>query len=134
MNEPAPIQNPTAGQPLSPWQLFWRRLKRRRIAMAGGIILIVLYLVAVIAGFIAPYGYERQDRDRFFHPPTWPGFSGFHVVIARYEALPGNFNYRAVPGDTKPVRFLVHSDKYKLFGVIPATLHLFGTDDDNYPV
>jgi peptide/nickel transport system permease protein len=134
MNETAPIQYRTAEPPLSPWQLFWRRLKQRRIAMAGGVILIVLYLVALFAGFVAPYNFDRLDRDRFFHPPTWPRFSGFHLVVPRYEQLPGSFHYRAVPNDTKPVHFLVHTGKYKLFGVIPATLHLFGTGNENYPV
>ncbi|MBU6410197.1 MAG: hypothetical protein KGR98_07400, partial [Verrucomicrobia bacterium] len=28
--------------PLAPWQLFWRRLARRRLALAGGIILLCL--------------------------------------------------------------------------------------------
>ena len=134
MNEFAPNQNPSAQVPLSPWQLFRRRLKQRRIAMAGGVILIVLYLVALLAGFVAPYSFDRQDRDRFFHPPTWPQLSGLHLAVPRYEQLPGTFNYRAVPNDTKPVRFFVAGDKYKLFGLIPATIHLFGTGNDQYPV
>jgi hypothetical protein len=37
---------------LSPWQIFWQRLKHRRIAMIGGAILIFLYLVSIFAGFI----------------------------------------------------------------------------------
>ena len=134
MNETAPTQNSAAGQPLSPWQLFWRRLKRRRIAMAGGAVLIGLYLAALFAGFVTPYSYDRQDRDRFFHPPTWLRFSGMHLVVPRYEPLPGSFNYRASPNDTKPVHFFISGDKYKLFGLISATVHLFGTGDDQYPV
>jgi peptide/nickel transport system permease protein len=134
MNEAAPIQNPAAQLPLSPWQLFWRRLKQRRIAMAGGVILIVLYLVALLAGLVAPYSYDRQDRDRFFHPPTWLRLSGFHLVVPRYQQEPGTFVYQAVPGDTKPVRFFVSGGKYKLLGLIPATIHLFGTGSDQYPV
>jgi len=134
MNEATPIQNPAAGRTLSPWQLFRRRLKRRRIAVAGGMVLIGLYLVALFAGFIAPHSFERLDRDRFFHPPTWPQLAGFHLVVPRDEPLPGNFKYRAVPDDTRPVRFFVRGDKYRLFGLIPAAVHLFGTGDDNYPV
>jgi peptide/nickel transport system permease protein len=134
MNEIAHIQDPTVEQPLSPWQLFWRRLRQRRIAMVGGVILIGLYLVALFAGFVAPYSYGRQDRDRFFHPPTWPRLSGSYLVVLRYEQLPGDFNYRAVPNDTRPIHFFVRGDEYKLFGLIPATIHLFGTGDPNYPV
>ena len=113
MNITAPSQNLTAEQPLSPWQMFRRRLKQRRIAMVGGVILIGLYFVALVAGFAAPYHFERQDRDRFFHPPTWPQLSGFRLVVPRYEQLPGSFNYRAVTGDSKPIHFFVRGDKYK---------------------
>ena len=101
--------------------------------MIGGAILIFLYLVALFSGFVAPYHFERQDRDRFFHPPIWPELSGFHLVVPRYEQLPGSFVYRAVPNDTKPLHFFIRGDKYKLFGFIPASIHLFGSDD-NYPV
>jgi len=134
MNETTPIQNPTSEQPLSPWQLFWRRLKQRRIAMVGGVILVVLYLVALFAGFVAPYSYDRQDRDRFFHPPTWPKLSGIRLIVPRYEQLPGAFVYRAVADDTKVIHFFVRGEEYKLFGLVPAAIHLFGTGDKNYPV
>jgi peptide/nickel transport system permease protein len=118
---------------LSPWQLFWQRLKRKKIAMAGGVILIFLYFVAIFAGFISPYDFQRQDRDRFFHPPIWPKLLGFHLVVPRYEQLSGDFIYREVLGDTQPIHFFVRGDKYQLFGLIPATIHLFGSDD-NHPV
>jgi peptide/nickel transport system permease protein len=130
----APISNAEAKPSSSPWQLFWQRLKRRRIAMFGGVVLIFLYLVAIVAGFISPYHFERQDRDRFFHPPIWPKISGFHLVVPRYEQLPGDFVYREVPNDTQSVHFFVRGDKYQLFGFIPASIHLFGTGDDNYPI
>jgi peptide/nickel transport system permease protein len=129
-----PIQNAAAQQPLSPWQLFWRRLKRRRVAMAGGVILILLYAVALFAGFIAPYRFDRIDDHGFFHPPTMPRLQGLHLVMPRYRQISGDFHYRPVLDDTKPIRFFVHGDKYKLFGFIPASLHLFGTGDPAYPV
>jgi peptide/nickel transport system permease protein len=134
MEPAAPISIAGPKRALSPWRLFWQRLKRRRIAMFGGAVLIFIYLVAIFAGFISPYHYERQDRDRFFHPPIWPKISGFHFVVPRYEQLAGDFVYRAVPNDSKPLHFFIRGDEYKLFGLIPASIHLFGTGDDNYPV
>ncbi len=120
--------------PLSPWQLFRQRLKRRKIAMTGGVILIFLYAVAIFAGFIAPCRYDLIDNNSFFHPPIWPRLQGFHLVVPRYEQGASIFAYREVPDDTKPLHFFVHGDKYKLFGFIPASIHLFGTGDGNYPV
>ncbi|MBI3877273.1 MAG: ABC transporter permease [Verrucomicrobia bacterium] len=130
MSEPAA----NATQPLSPGQLFWRRLRGRRTAMSGAVILVVLYAMALLAGFVAPYHFERQDRDRFFHPPTRLHFDGFRLVVSRYEQKEGQFIYEPVANDTKPVRFLVRGDKYKLLGLIPATTHFFGTEDAKYSV
>jgi peptide/nickel transport system permease protein len=131
METAAPIAITETKLALSPWQLFWQRLKRRRIALVGGTILIFLYIVALFAGFISPYDYQRLDRDRFFHPPIWPKLEHFHLVVPRYEKLPGDFVYRQVPNDTRPLHFFVRGDKYEFLGVIPASLHLFGSDDDH---
>jgi len=120
--------------PLSPWQLFWQRLRRRKIAMAGGGILIVLYLVALFAGFVAPYRYDDLDTDYSFHQPVWPRVEGLHLVVPRYAPGNGTFVYQLVPNDTKPLHLFIRGDRYKWFGLIPATIHLFGTGDRNYPV
>ncbi|HTR42258.1 MAG TPA: ABC transporter permease [Pseudomonadales bacterium] len=118
----------------SPWRLFWRRLKPRKIALVGGVILIVLYSIAIVAGFIAPYRYDQIDDKAFFHPPVWPRFHGLHLVVPRYEQLPGDFNYQVVLSDTKPLHFFIHGDKYQFLGFIPCSIHLFGTGDGDYPV
>src|SRR6266850_5515492 len=102
--EPA-AQNPIALKPvevehLSPSQLFWRRLRRQRIAVVGAVILAVLYTVALLAGFIAPYHYERMDRQRFFHPPTWLQFRGGKVVVPRYTAVEGR-TFKYVPSESE---------------------------------
>ena len=129
-----PISIAVAKINLSPWQLFWQRLKRRKIAMTGGVILIFLYTIAIFAGFISPYHYDHLDTDYSFHPPIWPKFQNFDLVVPRYESAPGDFVYREMPNDTKPLHFFVRGDQYNLFGFIPASIHLFGTGDKNYPV
>ena len=40
---------------LTQTQLIWRDFKRHRAALAGGIIIALLYLMALGAEFIAPY-------------------------------------------------------------------------------
>ena len=118
----------------SPWRIFWNRLKHQRIAFVGGMILIVLYLVALFASFIAPYGYERQDRERFFHPPTALRFQGWRLAVQHYEPAPGSSKYLTVKGSAKPLQFFVAGEKYRLFGIIPTGRHLFGTNDPQAPV
>lgn len=117
----------------SPWRIFWRRLKRQRVALIGGVILVFLYLVALVAGFIAPYGYERQDREGFFHPPTALRFHG-GLAVQNYESLTGASKYRAMPGAITPIHFFVKGETYNLLGFIPSHSHLFGTEDDKHPV
>lgn len=102
--------------------------------MAGGLILIVLYVLALLAGFVAPYHYDRQDRDRFFHRPTAIHWEGWRLVVSRYQQRGNQFEYEPVPGDTRPLRFFVKGDAYKLFGLIPSTVHLFGTGSPQHPV
>ena len=102
--------------------------------MAGGVILIFLYLVALLAGFVAPYSYDRLDTNFSFHPPIWPRLQGAHLLVPRYEQGGAVFSYHLIENDSKPLRFFIHGDKYKLFGLIPASIHLFGTGDENYPV
>jgi len=100
--------------------------------MTGGVILIILYTIALFAGFIAPYRYDHNDTDNSFHPPNWPRLHQFHLVVARYGS-DNDFHYQAVANDTKPLRFFVHGDNFTLFGFIPCSIHLFGTGDDQYP-
>ena len=128
------MSEPATNAPLSPRQLFWKRLRARRSAMAGGVILAVLYLAAILAGFVAPYHYESDDRDRFFHPPILPKFDGLRLVVPRWEQKEGQFKYAPNVSDTKPLRFFIKGDKYKLFALIPCQTHLFGTGEKTHPV
>ena len=106
----------------SPWQIFWQRLRHQRIAALGGLILVILYLAALFAGFIAPYGYERQDRDRFFHRPMALHIQNWRLAVQGYEPAPGSSKYQPIKGDAAPIRFFVKGEKYNLFGFIPMLL------------
>jgi len=66
MSATATLETIDSPESLPQWQLFWRRLKRRRIAMAGGVVLVILYAGALLAGFIAPYHFDRVDNQTFF--------------------------------------------------------------------
>ena len=125
---------PDAAMIESPWRIFRRRLRRQRLAITGGVILILLYVIALFAQFIAPYSYDSADKDSYFHPPTALRFQGWHLAVQQYEAEPGAYKYSAASGRTAKLHFFVRGDKYRLFGFIPSTVHLFGTADANSPV
>ena len=52
------------------WQDAWLRLKKNRAAVAGGIVLITMVLLALLTPLIAPYGYEAQNLDLGASPPS----------------------------------------------------------------
>src|SRR3989304_3495272 len=60
--------------PRTPAQLAWRQLRKHRMALVGGAILILLYSMSLFADFIAPYTLDSSDRAKFYHPPTIPRF------------------------------------------------------------
>src|SRR5512136_1129849 len=45
------------------WQLMWWRFRKHRLAMAGGIVLIVFYLMALAAPFLAYSDPEISDAQ-----------------------------------------------------------------------
>ncbi len=62
------------------WQDAWARLKRNRLAVIGGFILIVIGLACVVAPWFMSYGYEQQDLVLGAAPPSaahWLGTDPF---------------------------------------------------------
>lgn len=46
-----------------PWRLVWKQFRRNRLALTGGIIILILYLVALFCPFVAPHDpIEQFDR------------------------------------------------------------------------
>lgn len=134
METPEPISADDIMPSLSPGRLFWQRLKRRKIAIIGGVVLIVLYTISIFAGFISPYSYDATHNNSFFHQPVWPEFRGFRLVVPKTQEMPGDYVYTENRADTRPLHFFVRGSSYKLLGFIPCSIHLFGTGDDDYPV
>ena len=52
----------------SHWQLMWRKLKKHKLAMVGGVILALMYLIAIFADFISPYDPATRHK-KFIHCP-----------------------------------------------------------------
>jgi ABC-type dipeptide/oligopeptide/nickel transport system permease subunit len=55
----------------SQWGELWRRLRRNRPAVMGLIIAALLYVTALFAPRLAPYGYDEQNLDAVEQPPSW---------------------------------------------------------------
>ena len=121
------------------FQLVWRRFRRSKPAIIGGLIVLVLGVLAIFADFFAPYPLNYTNARDAFIPPS-------RIRLIDYQ---GNFHLRPfvyplvvtvdpktfVPTWTEdyetiyPIRFFVKGWEYKLLGVIPMDLHLFNADD-----
>jgi peptide/nickel transport system permease protein len=97
--------------------------------------LVVLHVVVIFAGFIAPYNYRSQDRLHPFAPPARVHLvdcSGKMYlrpfVYGLKDSDQGFGNYVEDCSQPLPLRFFVQGDEYSLLGIFHPTLHLFGVD------
>jgi len=121
------------------FQLVWRRFRRSRISVVGGLIVVTLMVLAALADFFSPNPIDRDNLKDAFLPPN-----RIHFIDAE-----GNFSIRpfvyGITGELDPKTFQVHwkedtSKKYylsffaqtwpyKLFGIFPTNLHLVGVEE-----
>ena len=119
-------------------QLIWLRFLRNRAALAGGTIILVLYLLALFGNFVAPYDADQRFDIAIYVPPqpiylvddgkVYPHVLGLKSVVDR-ETL--RRTYEPDPYTKIPVLFFVKGTPYKLFGFIPMDTHLFGLPEEN---
>jgi len=50
--------------------LFWHRFKKNRLAVIGGIIVLMLFTIAVLAPFVAPYNPDAINVKHVLEPPS----------------------------------------------------------------
>jgi len=119
---------------LSYRQLIWRRFRKSRLGVLSAWILAAFYLVAVFAGFFAPYHYNAIDVRYRHVPPQEMHFSwekGLHVYGLKSVQNPDTLELEFAPDPTQtfPVRFLYKdtSGKRHLFSSA-GPMFLLGTD------
>lgn len=119
-------------------QLAWLHFKRSRPAVLSAVFLIIMYLVALLAGFLAPYG-MRTTHDQYAsagpHLPRWVDQDGvFHwrpfVYGLKRTVNPVTFRsiFTPVKDQMYPIRLFYKGVPYKLLGIEMDT-HLFGVDE-----
>jgi peptide/nickel transport system permease protein len=106
----------------------------RRKLVAWLAILSAAHLAIVCAGFLSPYDPTTQDRDRPYAPPMrvhWVDTAGrFHLrpFVYAEQLREGTFEeYATDTSQVVPLRFFVSGAEYRLLGIIPMRLHLFGS-------
>lgn len=102
--------------------------KKRNVSVAAGILVVTaMYTAAILADFLSPYDYREQSRRE----PSAPASSlairdGGIVVLGNRLVDPVMQTYAADEDRVGQVRFFVRGYPYRLFGIIPTDVHLFG--------
>jgi peptide/nickel transport system permease protein len=116
----------------SQWRLMWRKFIRNKVAIAGGTVIILLYLMAAFADFLSPYTLTTRFSKYIYMPPQeihW--FDNGRLQPYVYDVkLTIDENLRkhySVDTEKKNlVHFFTKGEPYKLLGLIPGDVHLFG--------
>ena len=117
------------------WQLVWWKFKRHKLAQIAMVVLGIFYLIVIFAEFISPYDPQKRFKDYSTLAPVH-----MHVVDAEGKFhLPFIYalerardpitlrpTYKEDPSKRYPVVFFIRGDEYKMWGLVPGNLHLFG--------
>lgn len=115
----------------SQWQLIWRKFIRNRVAIVGGVIILIYYLSALFAGFLAPYTLSTRFQEYIYMPPQPVHFfnDGKFQPLVYDVKLTIDENLRKIyepdPTQKIPIQFFARGEPYKLFGLFDADVHLF---------
>jgi oligopeptide transport system permease protein len=63
-----------SGPPISFWSDAWRRLKQNRIAVAAGVLIVLVLALAVAGPWITPHTAYEQVLERQYKEPSLSGF------------------------------------------------------------
>lgn len=110
-------------------------LKRHRWGWIALWVLVLLSFAAVFAEFLAPYDPFEENRGKSYHPPTAIRFvdagGNWHWRPFMYETRLVDPIFKTYAADTTrayPIRLFVEGSPYRLLGILPLKVHLFGVE------
>lgn len=120
----------------SQWRLMWWKFRKHKVAVYSSVFVIALYIIALLAEFIAPYPLEHRDADYAFAPPQ-----SLHIFSRDGLKLPFVYHLkggrdpetlRKVYAEDKslryPLKVFVKGQPYKFWGIFETNIHLFGIE------
>jgi len=117
---------------VSQFTLMRRRFMQSKLSVAGGILLILMYLMAIFAPFLGPYPYDLIDSNFQWAAPTPIHFEGLRPSICGLTQTtdPATFSFVYTTDCTKltPINFFVHGASYRLLYFFTSDIHLFGIE------
>jgi peptide/nickel transport system permease protein len=121
------------------WQLMWWKFRKHKMAIAGGVILIIFYLVAIFCEFVAPYNPEDYFIRYKMAPPSpiriFDTEGKLHAPFVYQRNRTKDQEtlrdiYTEDPSVRHPIHFFVKGSPYKFWGLWETDIHLFGLEAD----
>lgn len=117
----------------SQWTLMWWRFRKHRVAIVSAVAILLFYLIALFAEFMALHDPRLQDANIIFLPPQRIHFDGMRPFV---YGLKGQRNpetlakeYVADLDHPNYIHFFVHGYEYSFWGLFTTDLHLMGLAD-----
>lgn len=125
--------------------LMWRRFKRHKLALVSLWVVVIFYLVALLAEFLAPVDPAHYSARYTYAPPQ-----GLHFLAQNedggWEFGPYVNGYKTeidpvalrrtfvIDEEVRlPVRFFAQSEPYLLAGIIPMSIKFMGVENPRDP-
>lgn len=122
----------------SQWQLMGRKFVKHKLAIFGGVILVVLYAIAIFSGFFATQDMHKRNSKYVYCPPQRVHFfdgESFHfrpfVYGLKYTRDLETLQKKYSEDRTKkyPIYFFLHSNEYKFWGLFKTDIHFLGVKE-----
>ena len=149
-----PVATPRTGLPeteaaavglLTQRQLVWLKFKEHKLALWSAVLIILIYLVGALCEFVAPRSPDFYDPAftmlapqpvHFFYTDE-AGNTQFGPHVTGFSSQRDPQTLRRIfapdPSVRIPVGLFVRGEPYRLFGLIPADIHLIGPLDPTQP-
>ena len=118
----------------SQWQLMWWKFRKHKLALVASVVIVLVYVMAALVEFVAPYDPEQQEASMAYRPPT-----RIHFVDAegRWHLRPFVYGTESkrdleslslVFADDRtqvyPIYFVTAGTPYRMWGRIASSTHL----------
>jgi peptide/nickel transport system permease protein len=129
----------------SQWRLMWWSFRRHHLAIAGLVVVVLLYLIALFVEFLAPFDPHAANGQAIYHPPQGIHFidqteDGWRIRPYVYEFQRKRdpftlaMSYTIDPSRKIYLTFFGKGAPYELWGLIPLERRLLVPEnpDDRY--
>lgn len=121
-------------------KLMWWRFRQHKLALVSAVVILLIYMVALFAEFLAPYAPDDFSVPHTYAPPqslhlfdTSEGYLQFkpHVFGYKSELNPESLKREFTIDESQvvSVRFFAPSEPYKLLGIVPLEVKFIGPSE-----